>query len=177
MITTPLRTIVEQAVRRETDAFRALYDCMEPRIFAYVVYRTPRREVALDVTQDIFVALYQALPTFVYSSDAQFYGFLFTIVRRNIAKYYADKHTQGAKDAVAVPEALLPDVSPDTEAVLAVRQALATLDDIAREIVVLHHWSKYTFSDIAVMLGMSESAVRTRHHRTLTTLKQLLTFS
>jgi RNA polymerase sigma-70 factor, ECF subfamily len=175
MIETELRTVVEASCRRETVAFRQLYDRLQSRVFAYVAYRTPTREVAVDLTQDIFVELYQALPSCTYRSDAEFYSFVFTIVRRMVAKYYADKHTQATKDQVAIPEEILSDDTVQESERMAVRQALDQLDEIAREIVVLHHWSRYTFGEIAIMLTMSESAVRTRHHRALATLNPLLT--
>ncbi len=173
MTETQLRTVIEATSRRDTDAFRTLYDYLESRVFAYVVYRTPGREVAIDVTQDVFVSLYQSLTTFVYQSEAQFYSYVFTLVRRHVAKYYADKHTMAAKNLSTLPEELLVDETATNSDELAVRQSLEQLDDIARDIVVLHHWSRYTFGEIAAMLSMSESAVRTRHHRALQTLKSL----
>jgi RNA polymerase sigma factor (sigma-70 family) len=53
--------------------------------------------------------------------------------------------------------------------------ALDTLDEHTREIVVLHHFSGYSFVEIAPIMRMTESAVRVRHHRALKSLHDTLT--
>jgi RNA polymerase sigma factor (sigma-70 family) len=62
--------------------------------------------------------------------------------------------------------------SPETT--LALTEALKQLDECSREIVVLHHWSRYTFGEIATIVDMTEEAVRVRHHRAKAVLKDLL---
>jgi RNA polymerase sigma-70 factor, ECF subfamily len=154
----------------DTKAFEALYTALVDRVFAYVATRTNSREDAYEVTQDSFVELYRALPKFTYSTDAGFYTYLFTIVKRQLARYYDAKQKEPRST-----------IDPDTIAVHreherdeAVAQALKTLDERTREIIELHHWSRFTFGEIASMLGMTESAVRVRHHRALGSLAHLL---
>lgn len=152
--------------------FEELYQLLSPSVFAFVSHRTSSRESALDVTQDSFIELSRALSSFTYQSDGAFYAFVYTIVRRQLAKHYAGT----AKHATA-SEATLETVADGTvsrETTLSVEAALQELDERAREIVVLHHWSRYTFGEIADILDMTESAVRVRHHRAQATLANLL---
>lgn len=161
---------VQAATGGDARAFETLYTTLVDRVFAYVVARTNSREDAYEVTQDSFVELYRALPKFTYTTDAGFYAYLFTIVKRQLARYYHAKQKE-PRSAVD-PDAI--GITREHERDDAVAYALTTLDERTREIVELHHWSRFTFGEIAEMLGMTESAVRVRHHRALGSLSHLL---
>lgn len=174
MTDSELKPILEAARRRETVAFKALYDDLEPRIFPYVVTRVTGHDVATDLTQDVLTDVFMAIPSFSYQTVGQWYAFVFTIVRRTLARHYASQSRVVANE-VAIEIDTLPSHSGlSTSDVLAVNEALQSLDQITRDIVVLHHWSRYTFGEIASMLHLSETNVRTRHHRAKAILSQLL---
>jgi RNA polymerase sigma-70 factor (ECF subfamily) len=170
----PLRTLLAEDRRLTAVGFQQLYALVQPKVFAFVQYRTTTREQAIDLTQDILLELYQALTLFVYRSDAEFYGFLFTITRRALARHYAHKHTKAAlqQSDIEIDETV--SASDVSELELSVRQALEQLAEDERDIIVLHHWSRYTFAEIGVMVNMTEGAVRTRHHRARAKLAHLL---
>ena len=54
-----------------------------------------------------------------------------------------------------------------------VRQALAQLPPPQREAIVLHRFEGFSFSEIAEVLGLSESAVKVRAHRGYVRLRGL----
>lgn len=170
-----IRPLIESSSSGDKDAFKALYEHLSDRVHAYVRYRTSTADAALDCTQDVFVALYSALPSFTYKTREQFYAYVFTITKRTLAKHYADKHVKNAHVTNDVDADSLPATTPDRELADGVNRALSTLDGKSREIVVLHHWSRYTFKEIGSLLGMSESAVRVRHHRAQKQLATILT--
>ncbi len=167
-----IKAVTAQIAQGDEASFELLYRAEVDRVFAYVSYRVYGRETALEVVQDCFVELYRSLQKFTYQSDAAFYSFLFTVVKRRLARHYAEqkKRVVGVLDETH-HEAVT--VSP--EITLAITAALKELDEVSREIVVLHHWSRYSFFEIGAMVGMTESAVRVRHHRARATLKEFLT--
>lgn len=171
-------TVDLQALLTDTRAatatqFEAVYAHLVDKIYSYVSYRVATKEQATDLVQDIFVELYTALPSFSYQSDAQFYSFVFTITKRKLAKHYAVQHKEALVSILDTDQ--LASTESDTETSDAVRRALATLDETSRDIIILHHWSRYTFSEIASLLTMTESAVRVRHHRAVHALSAILT--
>jgi RNA polymerase sigma-70 factor (ECF subfamily) len=103
---------------------------------------------------------------------------VFVITRRKLARYYneAEKHG-GVSGLIEFNEDTMSEASTETPADLRldVAQALDTLEETTREILVLHHFSRYTFGEIALLLDMTESAVRVRHHRAVQTLAEHLT--
>ncbi len=169
-----LNELVNQSAAGNAEAFKELYEQLIDKVFAYVRYRMGTEEDAVDLTQEVFVDLYKALPSLTYSSKEQFYGFVFTITKRKLAKFYSSKHTQAAKSTSPFDEERYVESQSDTHGSHDVTQALQKLDDVTRDIVVLHHWSRYTFPEIATLIDMTESAVRVRHHRALKTLSASL---
>jgi len=169
-----IKSLVATATTGEADAFRALYEHLADKVYNYIKYRISRDEDALDLTQEVFIDLYKALPSFTYESAPQFYSFVFVITKRKLAKWYSRSETSINAQAGTLNES---EISAPTKDILVqdeVNRALAQLESETREIVVLHHWSKYTFKEIASLIEMTESAVRVRHHRALKTLSALI---
>lgn len=163
--------MIDQSVAGDADAFSLLVKTFDRKLFSYVSSRTPTREDALDTLQDVFVDLWQALPRFRYISDEGFYRFLFTIAKRRLLRVQKRKETVSLEEVGEVPET--------KEAVLLqervlIDRALVALDEKAKDIVVLRHWSGYSFKEIGALLAMKEDAVRVRHHRALATLRTTL---
>lgn len=169
-----IKPVIEKAAAGNAESFKQIYEHLVDKIYNYVKYRTNTEDSALDLTQEVFVDLYKALPSFTYSSEEEFYGFVFKITKRKLAKHYADKHTKAAASMTSFDEEIYSTPELDLEIKDEVSVALESLDDTTREIVVLHHWSRYTFPEIATLIDMTESAVRVRHHRALKTLSAVL---
>lgn len=167
-----LRSLVEQSGSGNTESFKMLYEHLVGRLFAYARSRVGNKEQSVDLIQEVFIDLWRALPRFTYQSSEQFYAFVFVIMRRKLAKRYAAKK----KEAVRLDDTL-PVADPaqaGKEDKLDIIEALDILDDDTREILMLHHWSRYTFGEIAKLVGMNETAVRVRHHRALKLLRDHL---
>jgi RNA polymerase sigma-70 factor, ECF subfamily len=168
-----LKSLIESCQRNPKGHFKAVYDTLIDQVFAYIKGRTSNNDDALDLTQEIFIDLYNAIPSFSYRSDGEFYSFIYTICKRKLAKHY------GRQKAEIYPGDEILENLPNQEEPPAedkdIQMALAKLEPETREIIILHHWSRYTFKDIALMLNLTESATRVRHHRALDTLATLLT--
>lgn len=156
-------------------AYQVLFDEFEPRLYAYVRVRVFDAEQAADVVQETLIAFFKALPTFTYSTTAQLYQYIFTIVRRQLAQTYEKTKRQPE----SLDETVMSENANTPAEIGMIRQdvaaALAALDETAREIVVLYHWSRFNFKEIGILLNMEEGAVRTRHHRAKEFLGTLLT--
>lgn len=162
-----MRTLIEASARGDAESTRALYELLVEKVFAYVRSRTATKEYATDITQDVFIDLFSNLGNFTYRSRAQFFAYVFVITKRKLARHYELVKRRGVQ-AEFDEEHISPVVARvPLEREHDVARALETLDSETRDIVVLHHWSRYTFGEIALLIGMTESAVRVRHHRAL----------
>jgi RNA polymerase sigma-70 factor (ECF subfamily) len=173
-----IRALVERSATGHAGSCKRLYETLVDSVYAYVRSRTYSKEQATDVTQDVFIDLFSAIQNFTYSTRGQFYSYLFVIVRRKLAAVYAQSsHSSMSTTQVEFSEEYMSDDAHPLQTIEqgdAIQVALETLNDIAREIIVLHHWSRYTFVEIALLLKMEESAVRVRHHRALKLLAKAL---
>lgn len=151
-------------------------------IFRYV------HDVALaeDLTQDVFIRIYQSAPR--YEPRAKFQTWMFTIAR-NIAlnalrqnKRYVQSMNQGidtqdgerfgqwADTRMASPsEALLQKEKSDL-----IQAILDQLPENQREAVFLRRYENMSYEDIAQTLGVTVSAVKSLLNRARETLKNKL---
>ncbi len=166
-----LAALIKRAQAGEQGAFRELYEKLIDRVYSYTRSRLFSSDDALDATQQAFIELWKALPRFCFQGVPQFYGFLFTILKRQITKVREERKRAPQH---LLHEELVPEDVPEREDEALMRTALATLSTLDKEIVVLHHWSRYTFGEIAEMLTLTESNVRVKHHRALKSLKHYL---
>lgn len=171
-----MRTLIEKSVRGDRESSKELYELLVDKVYAFVRSRSGSNEHAIDVTQDIFIDFFTTLPRFTYRSDAQLYAYVFLITRRKLAKYYKDAKRRGIHTQQVFDEEImsLQHDNISSEHSRDIRQALQSLEETTREIVILHHFSRYTFGEIALLLHKTESAVRVRHHRALTQLRAYL---
>ena len=163
--------MVEKSIVGDAEAFRLLVRALDGKLFSYVSYRTQTREDALDTLQDVFIDLWKALPRFTYVSDEAFYRFLFTIAKRNVQHAWGRRKTVSLEEVGEVADTK---EAQTTEEKVVLHRALQKLDEKAKDIVILRHWSGYSFKEIGVLLSMKEEAVRVRHHRALHTLGKTL---
>lgn len=154
--------------------FKTVYELLVDKVFAYVSYRVSDRDTATDIVQEVFIDLHAGLQNFTYQSDAQFFSFVFLITKRKLAKHYAASNEKQESE-VTLNELVVASPPANIEVDDSVHRALNTLEEDTREIIILHHWSRYTFPEIASLLNMTESAVRVRHHRALKSLATTLT--
>lgn len=171
LMETPIQVLIEGSRTGDGRAFQQLYDLLAGRVFSYVRSRIGSRDDALDCTQQVFIELWKALARFRYQSDPQFYAFVFTITKRQIIRLH---QLQKRLPDQLNNEEYVADTPHDGETSDLVERLLKNLSELDREIIILHHWSRYTFNEIAEMLTLNESAVRVRHHRALQTLKNKL---
>ncbi len=167
-----LKNSIAAAAAGDQMAFRELFLMLEPQLFAFVRYRVVDESTAAEVVQDTLVAFFQALPTFAFLSSGQLYQYIYTIARRQLAKHYKAEKGEVRLDEEAEARFVAPLVDPALP--LDVVNALAKLDAVSRDIIVLHHWARHTFAEIGTILSLSEGAVRTRHHRAKEQLANLL---
>ena len=168
--TSTLQETLEKAAFGDEEAFHYLYTELIDRIFGYVKGRVRSEADALDVAQDVFVDLWEALPRFQYASDTAFYAFIFTITKRRLSRYYRANRPTVSLDEEAIPSHLLA-ISPDIEDTN-LQEIVQTLPEGYRDVLMLRYWSGLPFAEIADMLGTTETNVKVRHHRAIKKLTE-----
>lgn len=133
-------------------------------IYRFFAHKVPDR--ASDLVQDTFVGLVEARERF--RGDASVRTFLFAIARNVLLKHFESRH----KDPVDFSVSSIEDLAPSPSSLLRRKEAEAVLVYALRRIPIdlqialeLHYWEGLTGPALAVVLDLTEPAVRSRLRR------------
>jgi RNA polymerase sigma-70 factor (ECF subfamily) len=163
---------VERAAGGDVRAFEQLYLTHLPRVHSLVRRMTGGRD-ADELTQDVFVRVWQRLGTF--RGDSAFATWLHRLaVNVVIERFRADTvRRQRLHDGEAIFETLSAP-SPPRDVSLDFEAALEKLPDGAREIFVLHDVEGYKHREIGALLGISPGTSKAQLHRARMMLRRHL---
>jgi RNA polymerase sigma-70 factor (ECF subfamily) len=178
--------------RGDQTARSRLLDRHRDRLRRMVVVRLDHRVLARldpsDIVQDALVEADRKLADFVRERPVPFYPWLRRLAwehlvrlhrrhlrarRRSVLREAASLTRLPDESAVSLAERLAaPSLAPDhrlleAELKARVKRALNDLPERDREVLVMRYLEDLSNSEIAVVLGISEGAVRTRHTRAL----------
>lgn len=175
-------SIVRRAQGGDRDAFRALFERYRDPVYGYIRRMVGDEDLAADLTQDVFLRAYQALPRL--KAAGAFRGWLYQIAANRVRDHWKRPAPEmlsldGGSDADAGPAVADPQPGPDRVAVrkelrAAVSQAVDLLPPERREVVLLHHLHGLEVRDIAQALGVAEGTVKSRLGRARADLRRYL---
>lgn len=171
-----LQELVRMAQEGDTEAFGQVYDRFFDSIYRYSAFRLPK-EIAEDVTADIFVKAWEKLHTYKPHKGVPFGAWLFRIARYSVIDAY--RSHRGFDE---VPDSLADsDKYNDakhrlnrSETLRIVRKAMDQLPSRYRDILMLTFVSELPNGEAARVLRMSEGSVRILKMRALRKLESLL---
>jgi RNA polymerase sigma factor (sigma-70 family) len=157
----------------QTEAFAELYERTFPRVYSYVASLLRDRAAAEDVTAQAFERAYRKRRSYRAgrgTPEAWLFG-----IARNAALDELRRHKRRAVLEEDPEDLAGPSSEDHAELALrreAVRAALASLAGRERDLIALKFAGGLSNAEIGRVLGMSESAVGTRLHRTITKLRE-----
>jgi RNA polymerase sigma factor (sigma-70 family) len=168
------RDLVVRARARDMAAYDELIRRYQRKIYQLVYNMTSNREDAEDLTQDVFVKAYSALEHF--KGDSSFYTWVYRIAVNRTINYLKKRRRNQALSLDDMDQAVERDPdyvelrsreSPVRDATLSelqkkLNEALQTLSEKHRTVVVLHDIQGIQHDEIGRMLGCSEGTVRSR---------------
>jgi RNA polymerase sigma-70 factor (ECF subfamily) len=177
MSTPSLSDDVALAARGDRRAFERLYRTHADRVFTLCTRMTGDRQRAEELTQDVFVRVWEKLGQF--RGESAFGTWLHRMAvnvvlnDRQTEKRRHDRYDDGIGDPDQLPHGdvrslPVPGLSIDLEA------AIATLPPGAKKVFVLHDVEGYTHEEIAGMLGVTAGGCKAQLHRARMLLREAL---
>ena len=177
-VTSPAADVTSALVKRakdgDTDAFEALYRRTSDRVYAVCLRMSGDSDRATELVQDVFVRVWEKLPTF--RGDSLFTTWLH---RLTVNLVLQDRRSRGRR---ASREVGSPDLDrygrtarramPGTRVDL--ERAIAALPDKARRVLVLRDVEGYKYHEIAQITGVSLGTVKAQIHRARGLVKEAL---
>jgi RNA polymerase sigma-70 factor (ECF subfamily) len=165
-----------QAARSQPAAFDALYGRYRARLYWYLRTRTTTDEDAADLTQQVFLQVWDALPGY-RERGLPFAAWLFRIARNAAANAARKRRDTVAWEALPDHPARSTGSDPEqvalhNESLTRLRALLHTLDAEKQELLALRFAAGLTAREIASVIGAREEAVKKRLSRTIRALKE-----
>ena len=149
---------------------------VSPRVFAMLVARTRDREAARDLLQDVLIAVLRSLRDGALRDSDRLVSFVHGTARNLVNNYFRDKVREPKTEELSGDYASI----VNREAVQAgereriVHQALATVDETDRRIVLMTMVDGRKPGDIAERLGLSSEVVRQRKSRAIKKISEFV---
>jgi RNA polymerase sigma-70 factor (ECF subfamily) len=157
--------------RGSADAFTVLFLRYRQPLFGFFRRRLADPSQAEELTQETFLAILRAASR--YEACALFRTYLYAIGFR-ILRAHRRKALFRAMFLGQKPEGHEPAAEHDLAAGMIARQAMAKLDRIDREILMLREFEQLSYAEIAGVLGLPLNTVRSRLFRARTALHGIL---
>jgi RNA polymerase sigma-70 factor, ECF subfamily len=167
--------VIKQVKNGDAEAYGVLYEQYAEVIFRYVYSHLDNRLDAEDLTEEIFLRAWRALPKYD-ERGLPFSAFLFRIARNSLIDHYRQrKAVQSIEDMElqsreAGPEEMV-DVRIEDKNL---RETLAKLREDYRNVLIFRFLSGLSPEETAQVMQRSVGAVRVLQHRALTALKDLM---
>ncbi len=169
--------LISQALAGRKSAWVTLVKRYEKGIYNYALRMVNNHADAMDLMQDIFVALFRNLHTF--RAESPFKGWLFKIAHYRCIEYYRRKRPMQSLDDMPEQMDEQSDDCPE-QALFAQQQSSVLIKTmqklpIKQKLVVeLKFFQQCTFDDIAQQLGISTNTAKSQLYSALDKLKLYL---
>jgi RNA polymerase sigma-70 factor (ECF subfamily) len=168
--------LVRRAQAGDRDAFRSLYQKYQDRVFATAYRIAGDRETAADLTQEVFVKIFEELPGFRFGS--RFSTWLYRVAANHAINKASEtaRHARLNERLARERPAAAPADPParDRFAGERLQAALAGLSVKLRAVTVLRYLEGLSYEEIAETLELSVGTVKSRLFLAHTTLRELM---
>lgn len=156
--------LVSRALGGDSQARRQIVDQLSRRVRAIALSILGNASDAEDATQNIFVELFQSLPTFKGENLAPWAD---SIAVRTAVRHARQRRVRSARDATLDPEELSLEAPapPEHRVPRAIIEYLGELPETRRVALVLRHVMGYSVEEIAELTEVSPNTVKDRLHR------------
>ncbi|MDP3273765.1 MAG: sigma-70 family RNA polymerase sigma factor [Deltaproteobacteria bacterium] len=180
--------LVERLKRRDEAAFSQFVIAHQQRIYALLGRMLNNREEAKDVAQDVFLTVFKNIDSF--RGDSRLSTWLYRVAINHCKNRIKYLDRRGSKKHDVLDDTREGDVSdgsvlggrmerPDEQAQgneleVAVRRALASLDEDHRELIVLRDLEGLAYEEIVTITGLPDGTVKSRLHRARAALREAI---
>ncbi len=169
--------LIAACQRGDREAFRALYELHQARVWTIALHYTGNESAAHDVAQQVFLKLFSSLSQ--YRREAKFATWLYRLVvnvcldeQRKSRRFFSFDFWRRDDDEAESTDDVLPPVAPlqdanvsQQELSVALRAALDELNPQIRMTLMLKYFADFSYEEIAVALNCSMGTVASRMNR------------
>ena len=146
-----------------------IYEAFQPKVRAYVRGRIQDPHDAEDLVSAVFAKVVQRLDTYD-PAKASVSTWVYTITCNTVTDYFRTRRSMIALEDYMLDEE--PAINLTDDALDNLAEALLSLKERERDLIVLHYYSGYTLKTVAEMMGMSYINAKVIHRKALDGLRK-----
>jgi len=167
---------LENAVQGDADAFSILYERYVTRIYNYIYYRTGNPYDAEDLTERVFLRALGHIQTY-NNRGVPFSAWLYRIAHNLVANWHRDNSRRKEVPLDDQKNLHLRIDHPEIAMVISqehdmLLKAIRNLPEERQQLIILKFVEHLSNSEVAMIMGRSEGAIKSLYHRTLQTLRE-----
>ena len=154
-------SIVKASLAGDRNAFGALVEKYEKRLFNTALRIVGDAEDAMDATQSAFVKMYEKLGT--YNSDYRFFSWAYrTLLNESINIVKRRRPLERLDDSLEAGSKNPEEQYRETEASRHMDEALLELETGERTVIVLKHFQHLSYREMSEIIGIPEKTIKSR---------------
>jgi RNA polymerase sigma-70 factor, ECF subfamily len=167
--------LVNAILDGKVDSFNILVNKYELMILKFIYNMIKDKEASEDICQEVFITVYNKL--YMYNTNYKLSNWMLQIAKNKCIDYIRKYKRVYEANLEEVQELATKEVSPEeaaeyNETKNLILKFIGELNDADRQIITLRYTENLTFTDIAQILDMSESAVKRRYYKTREKFKE-----
>lgn len=168
----PVQAWIARAREGDADAFGLLYDQYQPDILRYLIHRVRDRDLAEDLTQQVFLKAWQAIPRYE-QRGVPFNAWLYRMAHNQMVDHFRTQRVTTDLEGIEIPQ---DDEAEDRVMRRELREHLARamdrLSEDHRQVLALRFLMDKSAREIGEIMGRKEVTVRGLQLRALRALRQ-----
>ena len=165
---------VVEAAKKDPKQFEALYKKYYEQIFRYIHQRMDDKEMAFDITSQVFLKAMINLPKYKYKG-VPFSSWLYRIAMSEVYQSFKDKKsTRTVNVDTSNVEDIIDEVEQDNTGEMreALIEVIGDLPEIELQIIEMRYFEKRSYREIGDILGMTENNAKVKAYRIVEKLKK-----
>lgn len=178
--------LIREYLNGDEKAFEELYHRYNVQIFNFILSMIKDNEIANDIFQEVFIKLINKLPSY---REGNFKAMIYLIARNSVIDFIKSKKNKNERKMISTDqnideghtlEDLIPsDENPEKKLITTYENkklynAISTLPEDYREIILLKHFSGLKFEEISKILNVPIGTLLSRFKRAMDKLREKL---
>jgi len=164
-----------QLAKRDPEKFAPLYEKYHEQIFRYIYQRMDDKELAFDVTSQVFLKAMNNLHKYEYRG-VPFGSWLYRIAKSELYQAFRDRSSKRAINIETVHLATFMDVFEDEENEINKKRLLSSIAELKEadvHLIEMRFFEQRPYKEMGEILGITENNAKVKTFRALEKLKQL----
>jgi len=171
------KRLLQAAQRGDAEAFASLYRDNVQTIYRYIYYRVNDRQLAEDLTSDVFMRAMKGLSRYT-DQGKPFVAWLYRIAHDRVIDHRR-RHNRRQAELDIADRPLPTEVDMDSrlvrkQAARGLRMAIAKLTDEQQQVIILRFMEGYSLEETASAMNKKANAIKALQHRAIRALGRQL---